>query len=169
VILSRAQLDAIDTLHRASGEMRPPGLALEERLHPMVSFVIVPLFALCNAGVSLGGGVAPELSVPVALGVVCGLVLGKQLGVMGASWLAVRSGWASLPEGVTFGQLYGVSCLAGIGFTMSLFITDLAFTDAALIASAKVGILVASSLAGVLGYLAVRGSLRPLSPRARAR
>jgi NhaA family Na+:H+ antiporter len=159
MITERAQLEAIDELHRATGELRPPGLTLEERLHPVVVFLILPLFALFNAGVSLGEGFARHLTSPVALGVVLGLVLGKPVGVVGASWLAIRFGRATMPERVSWRQLYGVACLAGIGFTMSLFITDLAFADEGIVASAKVGILVASALAGVLGSLVLHRSL----------
>jgi NhaA family Na+:H+ antiporter len=163
MIAERTQLEAIDELHRTTGELRPPGLTLEERLHPVVVFVILPLFALFNAGVSLGEGFARHLTSPVALGIVLGLVLGKPIGVVGASWLAIRYGRATMPEGVSWRQLYGVACLAGIGFTMSLFITDLAFAEDSLIASAKVGILVASTLAGVLGSLVLHRSL-PAGP-----
>ena len=159
MITERAQLEAIDELHRATGELRPPGLTLEERLHPVVVFLILPLFALFNAGVSLGEGFARHLTSPVALGVVLGLVLGKPIGVVGASWLAIRFGRATMPARVSWRQLYGVACLAGIGFTMSLFITDLAFTDEGIVANAKVGILVASALAGVLGSLVLQRAL----------
>ena len=159
MIIERSQLEVIEELHRASGRLRPPGLTLERFLHPLVVFVILPLFALFNAGVSMSGTFGTNLASPVALGVIIGLVVGKQLGVMGASWLAVRAGWSRLPDGVTWRQLYGVSCLAGIGFTMSLFITDLAFADPALVADAKVGILVASVLAGLTGSLVLRRAL----------
>jgi NhaA family Na+:H+ antiporter len=161
MIVERSQLEAIEELHRATAELRPPGLTLEERLHPLVAFLILPLFALFNAGVSLGEGFARHLTNPVALGIVLGLVLGKQLGVIGASWLAIRFGRATMPDGVSWRQLHGVACLAGIGFTMSLFITDLAFADDNIVASAKVGILLASALAGVLGLLVLHRSLAP--------
>ena len=121
-------------------------------LHPFVSFVILPLFALFNAGVRMD---APTfragLTHPVGLGVVLGLVLGKQIGITLFSWLAVRSGRAALPEGVGWPAVYGAACLGGIGFTMSLFIGELAFTDAALVLPAKVGILCASVAAAVWG------------------
>jgi Na+:H+ antiporter, NhaA family len=161
MITERTQLETIEGLHRATGELRPPGLTLEERLHPVVVFLILPLFALFNAGVSLGEGFARHLTSPVALGIVLGLVLGKQIGVIGASWLSIRLGRATMPDGVSWRQLYGVACLAGIGFTMSLFITDLAFADENIVASAKVGILLASILAGVLGLLVLHRSLAP--------
>jgi len=150
----RTQLDAITDLHEAAGDMRPPALALEAELHPTVSFLVLPLFALFNAGVTIDlPTFRSGLSHPVGLGVVVGLVLGKQIGVTLFSWLAVRSGRSTLPRGVTWPVLYGTACLAGIGFTMSLFISDLAFTDEALIGLAKVGILCASLIAAIWGTL----------------
>ena len=153
MIGDRSQLDHIIDLHEAAGDLRPPGLTLEEDLHPIVAFFIIPLFALCNAGVTLQGGVADVLATPVALGIVTGLVLGKQIGIASFAWLAVKSGRGSLPEGVSWAQVYGASCLAGIGFTMSLFVSELAFTDPGLVAQAKVGILAASILAAAWGWL----------------
>jgi NhaA family Na+:H+ antiporter len=131
---------------------------LEHALHPWVAFVIVPIFALANAGVDLRG-VEDALGNRVTLGVGLGLILGKQLGITAASWLTVRSGLTSLPEGVTWRQIYGVAWLAGIGFTMSLFVTDLAFTEngeTLLLTSAKLGILGASLLAGIVGWALLR-------------
>ncbi len=148
----RSQLDAITDLHEAAGDMRPPGLALEMQLHPVVSFLILPLFALFNAGVSVDRRTFEEgLTHPIGLGVVLGLVVGKQVGVLLFSWAAVRTGRASLPDGVGWPALYGAACLAGIGFTMSLFISELAFQNEALVLPAKVGILSASLLAAAWG------------------
>jgi len=135
---------------RAS-DARPAGLALEEAFHPYVVFAILPLFALVNAGVALDGSFAAAVAHPASIGIVAGLVVGKQVGVALFSWLAVKSGRAALPEGVRWIDLYGGACLAGIGFTMSLFIADLALADPAHIASAKVGILVASGVAATCG------------------
>ena len=155
------QLDAIEGLHEASGEMVPAGLALEHALHPVQVWFILPLFALANAGVALGGGAAAALANPVGLGIVAGLVLGKPVGIVLLSWLAVRSGRGSLPDGVTWGQIVGVGCLAGIGFTMSLFIAGLAFADPGLVVSAKIGILTASLAAAVIGSFLLVRSLPP--------
>jgi NhaA family Na+:H+ antiporter len=129
------------------------GEAIEEYLHPTVAFVILPLFALFNAGVSLEKRVTEVLLRPMSLGIVLGLVLGKQIGIVLFSWIPVKARLAVLPERVSWSQMYGSACLAGIGFTMSLFITDLAFEDPALSAEAKVGILVASLVAA--GWAAV--------------
>jgi NhaA family Na+:H+ antiporter len=98
------------------------------------------------------------------MGIILGLVLGKQIGVLLFSWLAIRSGGAAMPEGVTWGQLWGVSCLAGVGFTMSLFISELAFIDPELVSEAKVGILAASLIAGIWGYVALTRALPPPKP-----
>jgi NhaA family Na+:H+ antiporter len=156
MIHDRQQMKSIIELHAASRRLRPPGLTLERYLHPVVVFVILPLFALTNAGVPITDGFFDTLLSPVALGIVFGLVLGKQIGVTLFSWLAIRSGYANMPAGVTWGQIYGAGWLTGIGFTMSLFITELAFDDPVLINQAKVGILVASLVAGVGGYLVLR-------------
>jgi NhaA family Na+:H+ antiporter len=132
---------------------------LEHVLHPWVAFAIMPLFALANAGVRIEGDLLGALGNRVTLGVVLGLVLGKQLGVTLAAWLAVRSGVTDLPEGVGWRHIYGAGWLAGIGFTMSLFVADLAFADpgeAGLLTAAKLGILVASLIAGVGGWLILR-------------
>ena len=131
---------------------------MERALHAPIAFVIVPLFALANAGVSIGGGTSGTLSLPVLGGVVLGLVVGKPLGITLASWLAVRVRVAALPAGVTWTLLSGVSWLGGIGFTMSLFVGALAFSDVALLDSAKIGVLVASVAAAFMGWLLLRRS-----------
>jgi NhaA family Na+:H+ antiporter len=142
-------------------KLEPPLHELEHNLHPWVVFAIMPLFALANAGVPLGGGVVEALTSPVALGIVAGLVVGKQLGITLFAWLAVRSGLSELPEGIGWRHVYGVGWLAGIGFTMSLFISDLAFSEDSLIEDAKLGIECASLIAGVVGWTILRGASRP--------
>ena len=129
---------------------------LEHALHPWVAFAIVPLFALANAGVAIGGDVGETVGNRITLGVILGLVLGKQIGITLAAWLAVRSGATTLPEGVSWRQVYGAAWLAGIGFTMSLFVADLAFAgsdEADFLTSAKLGIVGASVIAGAMGWL----------------
>ena len=114
-------------------------------LHPWTAFIVLPVFALANAGVYLGGGaVSSSLTSTLTAGVVLGLVVGKPVGIVAASWLAVRSGLATLPRGVTWQHLMGTGVLAGIGFTVSIFISGLAYGDELLVAQAKIGILVAS-------------------------
>ena len=132
---------------------------LEHALHSWVAFLIVPLFALANAGVRIDSDLGDALSDRITIGVVLGLVLGKQIGVTLAAWLAVRLGITALPENVTMRQIYGAGWLAGIGFTMSLFVADLAFGAAgedAFLTSAKLGILCASLIAGGIGWLLLR-------------
>ena len=143
---------ALKELRQAQREVMPPVIRVQMALHPWVAYGVMPLFALANAGVTLDG---VDLSLgeaqAVTLGVVLALVLGKPLGVLGASWLAVRMGLCRLPSGVTWSGVGLVGLLAGIGFTMSIFIATLAFDDAQLLGSAKLGVLLASLLAAVLG------------------
>ncbi|MCC6764070.1 MAG: Na+/H+ antiporter NhaA, partial [Deltaproteobacteria bacterium] len=134
---------------------------LERLLHPWVGFVVMPVFALANAGVTV---TLADLRDPVALAVAAGLVLGKPLGVAGASWLAVRAGLARLPDGVGWPAVLGGGVLAGIGFTMALFIAGLALPESAH-GAAKVGILLASLAAAVAGTsLLLVVTTRPLPP-----
>ena len=127
---------------------------LEQLLHPWTSFVIVPLFALANAGIPLGAtAISDAFSSRVTYGVLVGLVVGKLVGITFFTWLAVRIGAGRLPDGVRPGQIVGVAALGGIGFTVSIFVTGLAFDDAQLIDQAKIGILAASIVAGALGAL----------------
>jgi NhaA family Na+:H+ antiporter len=159
VLADEAQLDALMLLDDAATDMQPPGLALERYLHPLQALLILPLFAFVNAGVSLGGRALDILTEPVTLGVMAGLVLGKVSGISLMSWLAVRWGLAQLPEGVTWPHVVGAGLLGGVGFTMSLFVSELAFETETVLNSAKLGILVASVTAGVSGYLVLRTSL----------
>ncbi len=133
----------------ATRETVSPLVYLETTLHPWVGFAIMPLFALANAGVPF---TASDLGDPVAVAVGLGLVIGKPIGIVGFSWLAVRAGLAALPQGVTWGLLLGGGLLAGIGFTMALFISGLAL-DADSLGAAKVGVLAASAIAAALGML----------------
>lgn len=147
--LTEDQRDAVHSLEVASENVGTPLARLEHGMHPWVAFFIMPVFALANAGVALGGEI--ELTSPVTLGVILGLLLGKQLGILVFSWLSVRLGIAALPGGASWRQMWGLSLLCGIGFTMSLFIASLAFADPALLDNAKVGILAGSLLSGLLG------------------
>jgi len=151
MIHDRTQLDAIANLRRAAEDMQPAGLLFEERLHPFVMFFILPLFAFFNAGVRIEGSFSETLLQPVSFGVIIGLVLGKQIGITLFSWIAVKSGRAALPEGVDWGDLYGAACLGGVGFTMALFIAELAYETPLLGAEAKIGILTASLIAALWG------------------
>ncbi|MFV2091095.1 MAG: Na+/H+ antiporter NhaA, partial [Pseudomonadales bacterium] len=128
----------------------PPAIKLEHSLHPLQSFIILPLFALFSAGVTFDAEILQGFPTGASLGVIVGLVLGKPIGVMCASLLVLRFSKVEL-SGVTVKQLFGAGCLAGIGFTMSIFISELAWSDPYIIDQAKVGILIASVLAGIIG------------------
>ena len=130
-----------------------PLMWLQETLHPWVTFGVLPLFALANAGVSLAGVTLASLANPIPLGIILGLVIGKPLGVFAFSWAAITSGLADRPSGSSWAQLFGVGALAGIGFTMSLFIGMLAFPGPEHAASIRLGVLVASVISAVIGFL----------------
>src|SRR5690606_118664 len=129
-------------LRKAQREILPPVTRVQMALHPWVAYGVMPLFALANAGVTLDG---VDLGGPAAsgvfLGIVLALVLGKPLGIIAVSWIVVRLGWSRLPAGVGWGGFLLVGMLAGIGFTMSIFIAMLAFADADLLNAAKLGVL----------------------------
>jgi NhaA family Na+:H+ antiporter len=159
--LSGRQQELVGGIEEYCEAVQPPLDRLEHALHPWIAFLIMPLFALANAGVTLPSSLGSLLH-PVSLGILLGLVAGKQLGVFAFTWLAVRYRLAVLPEGVSWRQLYGAAWVCGVGFTMSLFITNLAFgNDAELQAAAKLGILLASLAAGLVGYVLLRQSTRP--------
>lgn len=134
---------------------------LEEKLHPWVAFLIMPLFAFANSGVSLHGLTMSVLFSPVSLGIMAGLVIGKQLGVFSAVWLMVRMGWAKLPIGATWFSLYGIALLCGIGFTMSLFLGTLAFQEDApmYLVKVRLGVLLGSMISGIIGATVLKIAL----------
>ena len=159
---------SLDALERLCDKAQPPLIRLEHALHGPVAFGIMPLFALANAGLTLDAAtLGSAIGHPVTLGAALGLVLGKPLGIAGFSWVAVRLGMAALPRGSTWTAVSAVAVLAGIGFTMALFIAGLAFPagapDGGLLDAAKLGILGASALTGIVGSLMLRWSLRPAS------
>ena len=155
-IVTPEQLHIIEHIRDVSMKALTPLQQLEHAMHPVVLFLIMPIFALSNAGVHLGEGVSSLLLQPVTLGVFFGLLLGKVVGVVGSVWLIVRLGIAPFPEGMNTKNLWGLGFLTGIGFTMSLFVTGLAFTDDSFVTMAKIGILSASLLAGIIGYVILR-------------
>lgn len=139
-------------LRLAQRELLPPVVRVQMALHPWVAFGIMPLFALANAGVSMGGIDLSEADTQwVMAGVALALVLGKPLGVLGMSWLMVRMGWCRLPPGVSWSGVVLIGLLAGIGFTMSIFIAMLAFESEVLLGAAKLGVLAGSLIAAMLG------------------
>lgn len=158
--VNRFKLSAIDEhisvrqLQQAQRELLPPVTRMQMMLHPWVTYSVMPLFALANAGVSLdsfsGSSAVPD---SIMLGVFVGLFIGKPLGVWLSCWLTVKAGWCTLPEDVSFKSLLLIGLLAGIGFTMSIFIAMLSFSDPALLAAAKTGVLMASLCSGCAGLL----------------
>jgi Na+:H+ antiporter, NhaA family len=156
VLTSKGQQEAIFAIGRANLHVLAPLLRLEHALHGLSAFVVMPLFAFSNAGVTLSGLPVDRVTLAVFLG----LAIGKPIGITGAAFTAVRAHLAGLPQGVSWGALHGCGWLGGIGFTMSLFIATLAFEGTPLLAAAKVGILTASAFSGIVGAVVVRSALR---------
>lgn len=153
---SHAQQRLLDALTETVDHGSAPVQRIEHFLVGPVTFFILPIFALANAGVTIHGGLGDALGTPEALGIVLGLFLGKMVGVFGAAYLAVKLKLADLPQGVSWNHVHGAATLGGIGFTMALFVTSLAFDDPRQVEIAKVAILAASLLSGVVGYLSLR-------------
>ncbi|MHA1945597.1 MAG: Na+/H+ antiporter NhaA [Candidatus Hodarchaeales archaeon] len=151
VVLNQRQQSAIKALETACQNVEPPLQRYERLLHYWVAFAIIPIFILANSGVLLGD--IPPTIHAIELGIFFGLVLGKPLGISLATWIAVKSGITSLPSGLTWVHILGASFLAGIGFTMALFISNLAITDPVLLIMTKFSILVASLIAAILGVV----------------
>jgi NhaA family Na+:H+ antiporter len=147
------QQAAAHTLEAIAERMQTPAQRMEHSVTPWATFLILPLFALANAGVALSGNVAQAVTSPVGLGVIFGLVLGKPLGITLFAWLAIKIGVAEMPARVKWPQLISATILAGIGFTMSIFIANSAFSSPALLSTAKIGILAASLLAATIGAI----------------
>lgn len=151
--LTNEQLHILERISVDTKKAMPPLQRLEHAMHPFVTFVVIPIFAIANAGVSFLDIKMDELfSTNVALGIGLGLLLGKLLGIVGFSWLGVKLKLATLPPEINFKSIFGVAFLAGIGFTMSLFITQLAFVSEVYQTQAKIGIFVASLIGGIVGY-----------------
>ena len=159
VLTNLRQQSALQGLENAAEAAQAPLQRIEHDLHKPVAFGIIPLFALANAGVTLSGGIAESFTHPVTLGVILGLVIGKPLGITLFAWAAVRAGFAELPAAISWKAVHAVSWLAGIGFTMSLFVAGLAFPDGGLVDESKVGIFAASVAAGLMGWILLRRAL----------
>jgi Na+:H+ antiporter, NhaA family len=153
---SAEEHEAIHGLELQCELVQSPLHRIEHRLHPWVSFFIMPLFAMANAGVHFLGGFVDAVSHPVTLGVAVGLLLGKPIGIAGSAWLGVKLGIASPPTGIAWKQILGAGWLCGIGFTMSLFVAGLAFGQGPLLDMSKLGILSASVLSGLGGAIVLR-------------
>ncbi len=151
LLLNPEQQEAVEKIGVAYEHVQNPLLRLEHTLHPVSAFFIMPIFALANAGVAMGGDI--EMIQPVTLGIMAGLFIGKPLGIIGITWLVSKLGWISKPASCQWNHIIGAGLLAGVGFTMSIFITGLAFTDAGSIDSAKLAIVGTSLVAGIVGVL----------------
>ena len=154
ILLTPNQIDVLKSIESASDKVISPLQFMEDRMHGMVNYVIMPLFAFANAGITLSGS-SGEIAGLVTYAVVLGLVLGKFVGIYLFTWLAVRMRVTSLPQGMDWKNVAGVSLLGGIGFTVSLFIANLSFglSDETLLNQAKLGVLIGTVLAGILGYI----------------
>ena len=152
ILLTPEQQDSLEDIEDAYGAVQNPLVRLEHHLHPFSAFVVMPLFALANAGVQISG-ISFSLLEPVSLGIMLGLVLGKPLGIIGATYITQRLGWVSKPSSLSWKHIIGAGILGGAGFTMSIFITQLAFKDAATITMSKLIIVACSLFMGVIGIL----------------
>lgn len=161
MLTNEPQQQASESLERLSEDVQTPMTHLQHRLNPLVAFGILPLFAFANAGIPLVSGFGDALRSPVAWGVVAGLVIGKPLGITLFAWLAVRAGVAVLPGAIAWRHVFGIACLGGIGFTISLFVTELAFEAGPVADAARIGILMGSIVSGVAGYVLLRETLPP--------
>lgn len=151
--LTNEQLHILDAVKKANDAAMPPSQKLEHAMHPFVTFLIIPIFAIANAGVSLDLDLDSLFNTNVALGVGLGLLIGKVIGVVGFTWMMIKLKVAPYPEGMNFKNLLGIGFLAAIGFTMSLFVTSLAFSHEEYVTQAKIGIFIASIIGGTLGYI----------------
>lgn len=157
-LLTHDQLEIIEKIRYYSKAALTPLQRLEHSMHPMVAFVVMPIFALANAGITFSGDIYENIASNVSLGVILGLVIGKFVGIVAMSKILVKLKLAELPKGLNWKHIYGVALIAGVGFTMSLFITDLAFKNEVHIIQAKIGIFIASIISGFGGFLILRKS-----------
>lgn len=154
------RLIAAQALEANCEKVMTPLSRFESGLHPWVSFFIMPVFALANAGVTIGEDFITSLTNPISIGIITGLFFGKQIGIFIFSWIAIKLKIAIKPKDVGWAKIYAAGILAGIGFTMSLFIANLAFSEASLLDTSKVGILSASLISGVIGFFVLKRSLK---------
>jgi Na+:H+ antiporter, NhaA family len=159
VLTNSERLSIIEQIENNCEKILTPLQRFEHGLHPWVSFFIMPFFALANAGVTLSSDFTSSLTHSVSIGIILGLFIGKQIGIFGFSYLAVKLKLASEPEGVSWKKIYAAAILAGIGFTMSLFIANLAFNSEELLNISKVGILSGSLISGIVGFIILKSAL----------
>lgn len=159
-LLTNDQIHAMSAVGSLTEKLQSPLQHLEHTLHGWVSYIIMPIFALANAGVVISFSGLGEFS-HISYNIALALVLGNTIGIMLMSFIAIKLKLADLPENVNYAQLFGVSLLGGLGFTMSLFIANLAYTDETLVSAAKMGVIIGSVVAGGLGYIVLRMTLKP--------
>ena len=159
VLTNSERLTIVDQIENNCEKILTPLQRFEHGLHPWVSFFIMPIFAIANAGVSIGRDFSSSLTNYVSIGIILGLFIGKQIGIFSFSYLAVKFKLASQPEGVSWKKIYAAAILGGIGFTMSLFIANLAFNSEELLNTAKVGILSGSLISGIVGFIILKSAL----------
>ncbi len=152
ILLTPEQQDSLEDIEDAYGAVQNPLVRLEHQLHPFSAFVVMPLFALANAGIQISG-INLSLIEPVGLGITLGLVMGKPLGIIGATYICHRLGLVHKPDSLSWKHIIGAGILGGVGFTMSIFITQLAFEDAGMIALSKLFIVICSVVMGIVGVL----------------
>lgn len=159
-LVTHEQQHALEKLSYYTKNAIPPLQRLEHGMHPFVAFVVMPVFALSNAGVTFGENILDSLVAPVTLAIALGLLLGKTLGIFGITWVVTKTGLVKLPEGINMTKIFAVSILAAIGFTMSLFIAGLAFEDPQTLMNAKLGVFIASVTASFIGYFILSKQLK---------
>jgi len=157
-LLSKQQLSAIEEIEDLTDKTSPPLQHLEHVLHGWVAYLIMPLFAFANAGVVLSFGADANFS--LTTNIALSMIFGNAIGIFSFSFLAIKLKISELPQNVTYSMLAGISILGGLGFTMSLFINSLAFTEQGLIDSAKIGVLIGSIVAGIFGFVALKLALK---------
>jgi NhaA family Na+:H+ antiporter len=161
VVLGKKQISAVESITESAKKVQSPVQSLENTLSDFTANLVMPIFALANASIIISGNDF-DLWNGVTLGAGIGLLIGKVLGISFFAWLSVRLAWTQLPAGVTWTQIIGVGFLAGIGFTMSLFITNLAYTDVAVIYASKIGIVIGSLIAGTIGFIILKVSFKKM-------
>jgi Na+:H+ antiporter, NhaA family len=165
-LLTNFEIKIIDAMEGLSENVQSPLQTLEHKLHGWIAYAILPIFALANAGIVFSSDIFNNLSLSIILAV--SLIVGNIVGVTLTTFLGVKLKITSLPEGVDFSQIVGIGCLAGLGFTMSIFITNLAFVEPQFINAAKFGILIGSIIAGILGYAVLNFALNKKPAPAKA-
>lgn len=159
--LTEEQQEVIDNFKDVTSDIESPLQKLEHKLNPFVNFFVLPLFALSNAGVVINLEALGQLISPIGMGIFFGLILGKFLGIFGFSALLIKMGWAKMPKNTNWSHMIGAGLMAGIGFTMSIFISELAFVEPEVKDLSKVAILITSIAAGLLGSLVFKFSTAP--------